>query len=153
LFGAIYSEHFIGNRLSSAYHSPLLDIGLSNASPSRSIFGYSHPAPASRPAQTVTPPGLRASYTTFTETRSPLQDLFIPAVVGSTADMASPLPLQHGNTVRYVGDFSSLSSETVHTERKCSRTCLRSCPRTCSCVMFANMYKCGRSLRMFVYLI
>jgi hypothetical protein len=28
---------------SSAYHSPLLDVGLSNASPSRSIFGYSHP--------------------------------------------------------------------------------------------------------------
>jgi hypothetical protein len=40
---------------SSAYHSPLLDIGLSNLSPSRSIFGYSHPPPASRPAQIVTP--------------------------------------------------------------------------------------------------
>jgi hypothetical protein len=37
-------------------------------------FGYSHPAPASRPAQMVTPPGLRASYTTFTETRSPHQN-------------------------------------------------------------------------------
>jgi hypothetical protein len=34
--------------------SPLLDIGLSNFSPSRSIFGYTHPAPASRPAQIVT---------------------------------------------------------------------------------------------------
>jgi hypothetical protein len=33
---------------------------------------------------------LRASYTTFTETRSPLQNSFTPAVVGSTADMASP---------------------------------------------------------------
>jgi hypothetical protein len=32
----------------------VLDIGLSNFSPSRSI--YSHPAPASRPAQIVTPP-------------------------------------------------------------------------------------------------
>jgi hypothetical protein len=32
----------------SAYYSPLLDIGLSNVSPSRSIFGYSYPAPASR---------------------------------------------------------------------------------------------------------
>jgi hypothetical protein len=28
---------------SSAHYSPLLDIGLSNFSPSRSIFGYSHP--------------------------------------------------------------------------------------------------------------
>jgi hypothetical protein len=49
---------------SSALNSPLLDIGISNLSPSRSIFGYSHPA--SRSAQIVTPPGLRASYTTFT---------------------------------------------------------------------------------------
>jgi hypothetical protein len=33
---------------SSAHYSPLLHI--SNYSPSRSIFSYSHPAPASRPA-------------------------------------------------------------------------------------------------------
>jgi hypothetical protein len=51
---------------SSAHYSPLMEIALSNFSSSRSIFGYSHPAPASRPAQIVTPPGLRASYTTFT---------------------------------------------------------------------------------------
>jgi hypothetical protein len=93
---------------SSAHHSPLLDIGLSNFSPYRSIFDYSHPTPASRPAQIVTPPGLRASYTTFTETRSPLQYSFTSTVVGSTADMASPLPLQRANTVCYVGNFSSL---------------------------------------------
>jgi hypothetical protein len=59
--------------LSSTHYSPLLDIGLSNRLPSRSIFGYSHPAHASRPTQIVTPPGLR-SYTTFTETQSPLQN-------------------------------------------------------------------------------
>jgi hypothetical protein len=47
---------------SSAHYSPLLDIGLCNFSPSRSIFSYSHPAPACRPAQIVTPPDLRASY-------------------------------------------------------------------------------------------
>jgi hypothetical protein len=41
---------------------------------------------------------------TFTETLSPLQNSFTPAVVGSTADMASPLPLWHANTVCYVGD-------------------------------------------------
>jgi hypothetical protein len=58
---------------SSAQYSPLLDIGLS-CSPSRSIFDNSHPAPASRPPQTVTPPGLWASYTALTETRSPLQN-------------------------------------------------------------------------------
>jgi hypothetical protein len=42
------------------HHHHLLDTGLSNFSPSRSIFGYSHPAPAN----IVTPPSLRASYTT-----------------------------------------------------------------------------------------
>jgi hypothetical protein len=45
---------------SSAHYSPLLD--LSNCSPSRSTFGYSHSAPASHPSLVVTPPGLRASY-------------------------------------------------------------------------------------------
>jgi hypothetical protein len=38
---------------SSARYSPLLDIGFSYFLPFRSIFGYSHPAPASRPAQTI----------------------------------------------------------------------------------------------------
>jgi hypothetical protein len=91
---------------------PLLDKGFS-FSPPCSIFGYSHPAPASRPSQIVTPPGLRASYTTFMETRSPLQNSFTPSVVGSTADMASPLPLQHANAVWYVSDFSSRQDHLV----------------------------------------
>jgi hypothetical protein len=39
--------------------------------------------------------------------------LSTPTVVGSTADMASPMPLQHANTVYYVGDFSSLSDYLV----------------------------------------
>jgi hypothetical protein len=92
--------------------SPLLDKGFSNLSPFRSIF-CSYPAPASCPAQIVSPPGLRESYTTFTETRSPLQNSFTPAVIGSAADMASPLPLQRANTVCYVGDFSSLPDHLV----------------------------------------
>jgi hypothetical protein len=75
----------------TAGHMPLLDIGPSYCSPSRSIFGYSHPS-ASRPAQIVTPPGLRASYTTFTETLSPLQNLFTPADVDYTAE----IPIEEG---------------------------------------------------------
>jgi hypothetical protein len=68
LSNASSSRQFISSSSSSlsAHHSPLLDIGLSKFSPSRSILGHSHRAPASRPAQVVTPPGLRASYTTFT---------------------------------------------------------------------------------------
>jgi hypothetical protein len=54
-----------------------------------------------------------ATYTTFTETRSPLQNSFTPTVVGSTADMASPLPLQLANTVCFVDDFSSLPEHLV----------------------------------------
>jgi hypothetical protein len=90
-----------------------MDKGLFNCSPSRSIFNYSHPAPASPSAQIVTLPGLRASYTTFTETRSLLQNSFTAAVVGSSANRASPLPLQHANTVCYVGAFSSLPGHLV----------------------------------------
>jgi hypothetical protein len=56
-------------------------------------------------------------HTTFTETRSPLQNSFTPAVVGSTADMASPLPLQRANTVCYVGDFSFLPNQLVSDSR------------------------------------
>jgi hypothetical protein len=96
----------------SAHFSPLLEIGLSNFSPSPSIFGYSL-SPASRSPQIVTPPGLRASYTTFTEMRSPLQNSFTPGVVGSTVDTASPLPLQHANTVCCVGDLNPLPDHLV----------------------------------------
>jgi hypothetical protein len=63
---------------SSAYYSPLLDIGLSNLSPSRSIFGYSHPAPASRPAQIVTPSGLKASYYVYLDAVS-IPELVYPS--------------------------------------------------------------------------
>jgi hypothetical protein len=42
------NHHKISSSSSLAYYSPLLDIGLSNLSPSRSNFGYSHPVPASR---------------------------------------------------------------------------------------------------------
>jgi hypothetical protein len=40
----LYTYYVSSSSSSSAYHSPLLDIGLSNNPPSRSIFGYSHPA-------------------------------------------------------------------------------------------------------------
>jgi hypothetical protein len=87
-------------------YSPLLDIGLFNISSSRSIFGYSHPALANRPEEIFIPHGLIASFTTFTETRSPFQHSFTSTVVGTTADMANPLPHQRANTVCSVGDVS-----------------------------------------------
>jgi hypothetical protein len=39
--------------------------------------------------------------------------LFYTYFFGSTANMASPLPLQHANTVCYVGDFSFLLDHLV----------------------------------------
>jgi hypothetical protein len=74
----------------------------------QSTAGHRHLQFLATSLDLVTPPGLRASCTTFTETQFPLQNSFNPAVVGSTANMASPLPLQHANTVCYVGDLSSL---------------------------------------------
>jgi hypothetical protein len=91
----------------------VLDVVLSNPSPSRSFFGYSHPALANCPAQIVTLPGLWAFHTTFTETWFPLQNSFTPTVVDSTADMASPLPLQRANMLCYVSDFSSVPDHLV----------------------------------------
>jgi hypothetical protein len=49
----------------------------------------------------------------YVYTRSPLLNSFTPAVVDSTADMASPLPLLHANTMCYVEDFSSLPDYLV----------------------------------------
>jgi hypothetical protein len=49
--------------------------------------------------------------------RSLLQNSFTPAVIGSTSDMASPLPLQHANMVCYFGDFSSLLVSDSYPQR------------------------------------
>jgi hypothetical protein len=97
---------------SSAHYSPLLDIiQLLSISLDLRLLEYS-----SRQPPCVNPHATWhrvTSFTTFTETRSPLQISFTPAVVGSTADMASPLPLEHANMVYYVGDFSSLPDHLV----------------------------------------
>ncbi|RVE45949.1 hypothetical protein evm_009422 [Chilo suppressalis] len=59
------SKKYHQSSSSTAYLSPMLDIGLSKCTPLRSILGYSNPAPASHLAQIVTPSRLRTSYTTF----------------------------------------------------------------------------------------
>jgi hypothetical protein len=53
-------KYFLHHYPTLAHRSPLL--GLSSCSPSRSIFGYSHSAPANCAAQIVTPPVLSAFY-------------------------------------------------------------------------------------------
>lgn len=45
-------------------------------------------------AQIITPAGLRASYSTVTETQSSLLNSLILTIVDFAADMARPLPLQ-----------------------------------------------------------
>jgi hypothetical protein len=76
-----------------------------------SRFGYSHPAPRSRPAQIVTLPDLKASYATRLSVSTP--ELVSPTVIGSTTDTAGPLPLQRANTVCYFNNFSSLPDHSV----------------------------------------
>jgi hypothetical protein len=71
---------------SSAYYSPLLDIGLSNVSPSRSIFGYSHPAVLRK---SRTPPGLWAS------TCLVLSIIFSPVCLGQK-NRIPYFPVYHG---------------------------------------------------------
>ncbi|KAI8423382.1 hypothetical protein MSG28_014378 [Choristoneura fumiferana] len=45
-------------------------------------------------AKIIAPPSLRASHAKLADPRSPLKNSFIPAVIGSSADMTGPLPLQ-----------------------------------------------------------
>jgi hypothetical protein len=93
---------------SIAGHSPLQLLAKlakwSDELPKMANRSWLFPAPASHPASRrrsseMKLRGLRTSYTTFTETRSPLQNSVTPTtVVITTADMASP-PLQRTNTV------------------------------------------------------
>jgi hypothetical protein len=70
--------------------------------PSRSIFGYSHPAPVIRSVANPHSTWSKGVLLTFIETWSLLQNSFTPMVVGSAADMTSPLLLQRVNTVYHV---------------------------------------------------
>jgi hypothetical protein len=95
---------------SSAYHNPLLDIGLSNISLDLRLLASSSCQPSCANRHSTWPEGV-LHYVYLDAVSTP--EIVYPAVIGSTADMASPLPLQHGITVCYVGDFSSLPDHLV----------------------------------------
>ncbi|KAI8424651.1 hypothetical protein MSG28_003078 [Choristoneura fumiferana] len=78
---------------SSAYLSPLLDIGVSNCTPLSTTLGHSHPVTVSYPVKIIAPPSLRASLATIGFYS------FTLAVIGSSADMAGPLPLQYASVL------------------------------------------------------
>ena len=75
--------------------------------PSDLILVYSHPASTSHLTKIVVPPSLRASYLTFADSRSPLENMSTPAIVISTANMACPLTLQLAESVGYVDHIRS----------------------------------------------
>jgi hypothetical protein len=100
---------YIASSSSSADYSPLLDIGLSNSHLAwSSATRIQLPPAVLRKSSLHLAWGRSVGHTTFTETRSPFQNSFTPAVDGSTADMVSPLPLQHASTVCYVGDLHQI---------------------------------------------
>ncbi|RVE43974.1 hypothetical protein evm_011377 [Chilo suppressalis] len=70
-------------------------------------------AHSSQPTNIIIPSCLRASYTTFTESRSPLKNFPAPTSISSAANVTSPLPLQFANSVGYVGVFGSLSDYNI----------------------------------------
>jgi hypothetical protein len=80
--------------------------------PLQFLVGYSHPVSASRSAQIVTSPGLSPTL------RLPRRGLHsrtrLPQRL-SVLWLIWPPPLQHANTVCYVGDFSSLSDQYFRT--------------------------------------
>jgi hypothetical protein len=93
---------------------------------------------ASRPAQIVStwPEG----DFTFTKTRSPLQNSCTPAV-GSTADMASPLPLQLANTVCYVNlVFCRIASFQSIPQRNLEHSSFHSSLCVCILIKFECLY-------------
>ena len=87
---------------SSAYCSPLLDVGLPQGTPQDPISRFSHPSTASYPLQVIGPSGRRASDTTFAEPWPPFENPFTPPSVGSATDVTSPLPLQFATFPNYV---------------------------------------------------
>ncbi|RVE43386.1 hypothetical protein evm_011971 [Chilo suppressalis] len=70
-------------------------------------------AHSSQPTNVIIRSYLRASHTTFTESRSPLKNFIAPSAVSSAANVTSRLPLQFANSVGYVGDSGSLSDYII----------------------------------------
>ncbi|CAH2102499.1 unnamed protein product [Euphydryas editha] len=105
--------HLISSLISSAYSSPLLDVGLPKLAPDIPAFRNPHPANTGNPAKIVGPAGRRASHTAFANTWSPLQDTSAPTAIGPTTQVTSPLPLQRANPLGYVGHFGSLADSLI----------------------------------------
>ncbi|KAI8423624.1 hypothetical protein MSG28_012686 [Choristoneura fumiferana] len=87
---------FLGEKLAPnlfTYPSPLLttnQLQPTNCTPLSTILGRSHPVLASHLVKIIAEPSLRASHDTLADPRSPLNNSFTPAVIGSSSDMASP---------------------------------------------------------------
>ncbi|KAG7295544.1 hypothetical protein JYU34_021769 [Plutella xylostella] len=92
---------------------------------------------------------MRASHAAFACSWSPLENSSTPTVIGSSADMTSPLPLQLAYFDSYVGNLSPLTdnliSDTIHqrnpkhsslhstlSDFKSVDQSYRQCPRLCT---------------------
>jgi hypothetical protein len=90
----------------SAERRPMLDIGLPQSSPRRSVLCCPHPAASRDLHQTVGPPCGGPTNAASPGTRSPFEDLSAPTAVSPPRNVPCPLPLEDCNSSGYVGDLS-----------------------------------------------
>jgi hypothetical protein len=97
----------------SAERRLLLDIGLSQSSPWRSVLCCPHPATSRDLHQIVGPPCGGPTNAASPGTRSPFDDLSAPMAVSPPHNVPYPLPLDVCNSSGYVGDLSSFTDVVI----------------------------------------
>jgi hypothetical protein len=97
----------------SAERRPLLDIGLPQSSPRRSVLCCPHPATSRDLHQIVGPPCGGPTNAASSGTQSPFEDLSAPTAVSPPRNVPCPLPLEVCNSSGYVGDLSSFTDLVI----------------------------------------
>jgi hypothetical protein len=85
----------------SAERRPLLDIGLPQSSPRRSVLCCPHPATSRDLHQSVGPPRGGPTNAASPGTRSPFENLSAPTAVSPPRNVPCPLPLEVCNSSGY----------------------------------------------------
>jgi hypothetical protein len=97
----------------SAERCPLLDIGLPQSSPRRSVLRCPHPAASRDLYQIVGPLCGGPTNAASPGTRSPFEDLSAPTAISPPRNVSCPLPLEVCNSSGYVSDLSSFTNLIV----------------------------------------
>jgi hypothetical protein len=97
----------------SAERRPLLDIGLPQSSPRRSVLCCPRPATSRDLHQIVGQPCGGPTNAASPCTRSLFEDLSAPTAVSLPRNVPCPLPLEVCNSSGYVGDLSSFTDLVI----------------------------------------